>query len=336
MSVLARRRSAFTLIELLVVIAIIAILIALLLPAVQQAREAARRSACTNNLKQIGLALHNYESTYARLPMGIVGDQCNGLVWGGNNSYDDDGFSWTTSILPYLDQAPKYNQLSTSPYWGRFGATQLYWIDQGSPATGAPIPGCTEPLAVFSCPSSALPRVAPATFTVPGNTAIGNTTPIWSIGYAISSYKGAGGGPTTDDSGVLAKNCEKPGGIKFAEITDGLSNMIMVCESTIITTGSNPTINGNTSVQDWPTLYVAAGDDEMIRVNGRTTAPINAFTNPNNWAAAINDDSAASYHTGGAFFGFCDGSVRFISENISIQTYGRLHDRSDGNPVGEF
>jgi prepilin-type N-terminal cleavage/methylation domain-containing protein len=331
----SRRRSAFTLIELLVVIAIIAILIGLLLPAVQQAREAARRSACTNNLKQIGLALHNYESTYGRLPMGIVSDQCGSLAWGGNSSYDDDGFSWTTSILPYLDQAPKYNQLSASPFWGRFGATQLYWTAQGSPATGAPIPGCSDPLPVFTCPSSALPRVAPQTFTVPGNTAVGTTVNTWAIGYAITSYKTAGGSPA-GDFGTMHKNCEAPGGIKFSEITDGLSNTLLVCESTIVTTGSNPTINGNTSVQDWPTLYVAAGDDEMIRTNGRTSAPINAFTNPNNWARAINDDSAASYHTGGAFFTFCDGSVKFLSENMSIQTYGNLHDRRDGNPLGEF
>jgi prepilin-type N-terminal cleavage/methylation domain-containing protein len=329
------RVRGFTLIELLVVIAVIATLIALLLPAVQRARESARRSACQNNLKQIGLALHNYESTYQILPMGIISDQCGSLNWGGSSTYDDDGFAWSSSILPYIDQAPKYNQLTTSPWWGVFGATQKYWVAQGSPATGAPIPGCSDPLTVFSCPSNPLPRIVPQTFTVPGNNAVGNTTPIWSIGYAVGSYKTAGGAPA-GDFGTMHKNCEKPGGVKFAEVTDGLSNVLLVCEATIITTGSNPTINGNTSVQDWPTLFVGAGDDEMIRTNGRTSAPINAFTNPNNWAAAINDDSAASYHTGGAFFTFCDGSVKFLSENISIQTYGRLHDRRDGEPVGEF
>jgi len=330
-----RRSRGFTLIELLVVIAIIAVLIALLLPAVQQAREAARRSACQNNLKQIGLALHNYESTYGQLPMGIVSDQCGSLNWGGSSTYDDDGFSWTSSILPFIDQAPKYNQLTALPWWGVFGATQKYYVAQGSPAAGAVLPGCGDPLAVFTCPSSVLPRVAPATFLVPGNDVAGTTTPAWSVGYAISSYKAAAGSEQ-GDFGVMHKNCEIPGGLKFAAVTDGLSNTIFVAEATIVTTGSNPTVNGNTSVQDWPTLYVAAGDDEMIRVNGRTSAPINAFTNPNNWARAINDDSAASYHVGGAFFTFGDGAVKFLSENISMQTYDRLHDRRDGMPVGEF
>ena len=97
-----KRRGGFTLIELLVVIAIIAVLIALLLPAVQQAREAARRTQCKNNLKQIGLALHNYESTFGRLPPG---------TFGGMGTCNDDGLAWSFSILPYLDQAPLYNQI---------------------------------------------------------------------------------------------------------------------------------------------------------------------------------------------------------------------------------
>ncbi|HVJ68323.1 MAG TPA: DUF1559 domain-containing protein, partial [Caulifigura sp.] len=100
------RRSAFTLIELLVVIAIIAILIALLLPAVQQAREAARRSQCQNNLKQIGLALHNYESTYRLFPIGSRG----GTIY--NQTGTKNGTNWRVSVLPFLDQAPLFNQLN--------------------------------------------------------------------------------------------------------------------------------------------------------------------------------------------------------------------------------
>src|SRR6476469_1828653 len=95
-------RTAFTLIELLVVIAIIGVLVSLLLPAVQQAREAARRTQCKNNLKQIGLALHNYESTYNRLPPGN---------FGGIAGCKDDGLAWSFSILPYIDQAPLYNKI---------------------------------------------------------------------------------------------------------------------------------------------------------------------------------------------------------------------------------
>jgi prepilin-type N-terminal cleavage/methylation domain-containing protein len=103
-----RQRSGFTLIELLVVIAIIAILIALLLPAVQQAREAARRRQCKNNLKQIGLALHNYHDSLLVFPFGgSVGADIVNLSTTGNN-----GFGWRVFILPYIDQAPLYNQLA--------------------------------------------------------------------------------------------------------------------------------------------------------------------------------------------------------------------------------
>src|SRR5580693_8105777 len=105
-----RPRQAFTLIELLVVIAIIAVLVSMLLPAVQQAREAARRSQCRNNLKQIGLALHNYEGSYRVFPPGYVDFNFNP-----NNTPDTDlgpGWGWATFLLPYMDQSPLYNQIN--------------------------------------------------------------------------------------------------------------------------------------------------------------------------------------------------------------------------------
>ena len=107
-----RRSHGFTLIELLVVIAIIAILIALLLPAVQQAREAARRTQCRNNLKQIGLALHNYHDNFNVFPMGYSD------IMAGNSERHGAGWSWMSSILPQIDQAPLYNrfEFSTTPY----------------------------------------------------------------------------------------------------------------------------------------------------------------------------------------------------------------------------
>lgn len=360
MSRATKRGRGFTLIELLVVIAIIAILIALLLPAVQQAREAARRTTCRNNLHNIGLALHNYESSYSRLPMGIVSDTVSSgspsrLRWPGNTAYDDDGFSWTASILPFIDQAPKYNQLSQSPYWGMYGATEIYWRAQGAPATGAVIPGCETPLAMFLCPSSPMPAIIPQNS---GITGVGGSFPHsngWTVGYPTCVYKGCGGGcpmdgsvtggiqlPSildwtgtlpTEDTGMLGKNGEVPGGIAFRDVPDGLSNTVMVAESACYTTDKNPSLTGVTRVQDWPTLYVAAGDDECIRVNGRTSAPINGFTTPNKMAALINDDSAFSDHTGGAFFCFGDGSVRFLSENINAGVYCLLHCRIDGVPL---
>ena len=142
------RRHAFTLIELLVVIAIIAVLIALLLPAVQQAREAARRTQCKNNLKQIGLAMHNYESSYNQFPMcGLWGGDATGLV--------TSGFGWCHPILPFLDQGNVYNAFDLSqPIW--IGATNQKLI-----ATVLP---------VFICPSCPTPQVFPQTWngTNPG------------------------------------------------------------------------------------------------------------------------------------------------------------------------
>src|SRR5438552_8131033 len=104
-----RRRLGFTLIELLVVIAIIAVLIALLLPAVQQAREAARRSQCKNNLKQLGLALHNYHETYGVFPF-----ECGGTGWTGSGTGNWGRLSGTVVLLPFLDQTPLWNQISTA------------------------------------------------------------------------------------------------------------------------------------------------------------------------------------------------------------------------------
>ncbi len=329
------RVRGFTLIELLVVIAIIAILVALLLPAVQQAREAARRSQCQNNLKQIGLAFHNYESTYRRLPMCIISGECNGLAWGANSTaFDDDGFNWTASILPYVDQTPAYNALSTSPWWGKFGATELYANSVGNPATGAIIPGCEKSIPLFKCPSSILPLYVPATFTVPGNTVAGTTSTVRSIGWPVCDYKTAGGSCYGDD-GIIQKNCEVPGGHLFADVVDGLSNVIMVAESAQVTTNTNPTLGG-TGVQDWPTLYATNGDDEMARVNGRTSAPINNGVNLNRMAASVNDDAAFSSHIGGAQFVFADGSVHFLSENINIQVYCNMHSINDGNALGDY
>src|SRR6185436_9747421 len=114
-------RTGFTLIELLVVIAIIAILIALLLPAVQQAREAARRTQCRNNLKQLGLALHNYHDAKNRFPQAVIWGTWNGQSWLPNHH------TWLTMLLPYLDQAPLYNQVNfQAPAWPQtFTATQL-------------------------------------------------------------------------------------------------------------------------------------------------------------------------------------------------------------------
>jgi prepilin-type N-terminal cleavage/methylation domain-containing protein len=332
-------KTGFTLVELLVVIAIIGILVGLLLPAVQAAREAARRMQCSNNLKQYGLALHNYESAHKAIPVGI---------WGSNpqkgepRGYDDDGFGWQTSILPFMEQTALYSRLSTGPMpLGTPGALEIYWRANGAPAIGFPIPGGETILPFAKCPSSSLPPIVPATFLIPGATLATPLSQGWAAGYASTDYKTCGGSQR-GDFGMLHKLWETPNGRKFRDVTDGLSNTCMIAESSIVTGarstkwGGSATPSNPGNVEDWPVWIGGAGSDEGIRTNGRYSAPINAATNMNQMFLAINDDSAASFHVGGAQFAFGDGSVHFISENLANTVYSNLHDISDGQPLGDW
>lgn len=342
-------RRAFTLIELLVVIAIIGILVGLLLPAVQSAREAARRMQCQNNLKQMGLALYNYESAYRRFPLALMSHpekpNCTGPDCG-SSSYDDDGFGWQAAILPFIEQTNLYNQLQNItlpngerlPY-GTYGALEIYANAAGR---GNPIPGGGTPLSFYLCPSSALPTIAPEAYNVSGAAATTVVRRDQAVGYGTSSYKTAGGS-CNGDFGLMHKyNESRDGGRKIASITDGTSNSLAVCESTYVTASTSTKWGGSATpsdpgrVQDWPIWIGAPGDDESIRTNGRTTRPINARTTINNMFDAIGDDCAFSYHIGGAQFAFADGSVHFLSENIDMETYCNLHDIRDGNVLGEW
>lgn len=330
------KRLGFTLIELLVVIAIIAILIALLLPAVQQAREAARRTQCKNNLKQIGLALHNYEGTYGVLPHAL---------WGGGpgQPFADNGFGWMVSILPQIEQANLYQRINPQGQPGIFSAARINQFYPGAAlnSLGVPIiPGGNTIVPAYLCPSSALPQIVPATFSIPG--APGGALPPdddEAVGYATSSYKAAGGS-NSGDFGMMHKNAEG-GGVRFRDVTDGLSNTIMSGESTYCSSdvsASNRPLGGvPTEFRDWP-IWIGSGDqsDESVRINGRYNSPINARTSFNKMFLAVNDDNAFSYHVGGAQFVLGDGSVRFISENIDTVTYDYLHDKRDGGVIGDF
>lgn len=325
-----RKRIGFTLIELLVVIAIIAILIALLLPAVQQAREAARRTQCKNNLKQIGLALHNYNDVYGRLPMGMMADIDD------NNGCDDDGFGFMYSILPYIDQAPLFNQMegylqssslsSSHPTNPRFCGIKGHFQ-----AFGGIIPGGDTIINGYRCPSSTLPDVVPATYFVSGSPA-GPAPPEEDamIGYAVTDYKGCGGGER-DGSGMLPKQADSAGGVKFRDVTDGLSNTMLVGESSYVTGDGS-----GSEVQDWPTWIGGIDTDESMRYEAELEDPINGRVNVFNMFNAVTDDCAFSFHVGGAQFLFGDGSVRFITENIDAQTYSNLGDIADGNVIGQF
>ena len=348
---LGNKKRGFTLVELLVVIAIIGILVGLLLPAVQAAREAARRMQCQNNLKQQGLALLNYESAFKKFPSALMG--CRFAV---GAAPEDDGVSWAVAILPYMEQAPLYNRLEegaialggklgrpgimrrakggTWPGSGPLGPDTISGTGGSSTATTI-VPGGDTLLPMYKCPSSVLPAICPLTWTIPGATSVSiHNTNQFSSGYATNDYKGAGGS-ARGDFGVLHKLFEA-NNRRIADITDGTSNTTLVTESTYLTGNGNPTNLAPTAFEDWPIWFGGPNTDESVRTNGRFSSPINAQTNPNRMVTAINDDSAFSYHAGGAQFVFADGSVHFISESVAQQTYSDLNDISDGAVLGQW
>lgn len=324
---------AFTLIELLVVIAIIAVLVAMLLPAVQQAREAARRTQCRNNLKQMGLAMHNYESTHNSLPPGRVGFP---MV-----------FSAHAAMLPYYDAANLYNIIDFN--------TAPTFVEPPVAPYSQNVNAAMTKIAMFLCPSDL--------GSIPGNS------------YGCTNYvvcAGSGTTPTTRylrlGDGVMM-DVKLRGVVKFAQITDGLSNTAAISESILgnggaaasastppvsyeqqilaITGGQNDTITG---VDTSPAACVvgAAGNWRNNRsakwMNGHYGDTIyNHSLNPNsddfdcvNSSNNAGLTAARSRHVGGVHLLLCDGSTRFVSENISTSIWQGLASRAGGEVIGEF
>jgi prepilin-type N-terminal cleavage/methylation domain-containing protein len=316
------RRAArgFTLIELLVVIAIIAILVALLLPAVQQAREAARRSQCKNNLKQIGLALHNYHDIYNTFPPGYTAR--NVTRTDPVTAETGPGYAWSFAILPQLEQASLANTIDT----------ELDAVDPTNLALAQ-----TTTLKAFLCPSD----TAPITFDVVDGS--GNT-----ITLPTSNYPGIFGyGSVTmnpgDSTGVFYRNSS----IRFRDITDGTSNTICVGERR----SEHRFVSGAAPIQANSTWYAAIpgvtrpagmgmmpsateGPGSMILGHvGQTMGMMQMHSNPNQTNHIVH---FSSQHVGGVHFVLCDGSVQFLSENVDYQTFRNLGERADGNVLGEF
>jgi prepilin-type N-terminal cleavage/methylation domain-containing protein/prepilin-type processing-associated H-X9-DG protein len=335
LSAFCRPRNGFTLIELLVVIAIIAVLIALLLPAVQQAREAARRAQCKNNLKQIGLALHNYHDTFRLFPMGFID------TIGGNAANLDGGWSWMAMILPQLEQGPLFQSID----FGRH--------PYGTASTPQNIAAVGTPLPVFSCPSDTKPQTT-------GNNA-GNANGTAAI--AVTSYMGCIGAfdgspcetpagqpvlvPRRNNGLLIVNHCHD-----FGKITDGTSNVIAVGE---VRWEPSATPAGIRSDRQFVLGNITTGGGPQCSNRSATTN--GAFLHLRSTRKKMNGTQDAhlafhSNHTGGAHFLLCDGSVRFISENIEhtetniaandanvngpYGLYQRLAAISDGQVVSEF
>lgn len=325
------KKRGFTLIELLVVIAIIAILIALLLPAVQQAREAARRSACKNNLKQLGLAIHNYHDAFGKVPPAAV----TGRLSGGHSN------TAFVQILPFIDQAPLYNQLSGYGF-GHSPAVN-YWL--GS-STAVPlrqiVGGVTIP--VYRCPSDNRPEFR----TVGG------------VGAMVPSYVLVAGSNNHRSTDTTLPNGDHhssggffPGNLayQFRDATDGLSNTMMIAEqggwhktqggSWRSAFGSSGPWMGskNSRIPQGNGTWAGSAPDDDTRCYTMTT--VRQSPNPPTYNGAINNANRCntalrSAHTGGIQTLMGDGSVRFLSENVSLVTLKNLADKDDGNVIGEF
>ena len=362
------RRRGFTLIELLVVIAIIAILIALLLPAVQQAREAARRTQCRNNLKQLGLALHNYHDVFNRFMPGIVsrveqtgpaGSSCPNLSTAG--SLEAGCWAWGTFLLPYIDQAPAYNTLNPGPIN----------LEQAA-SVPATLRILQTPLAAFRCASDTGPELNNFDNTLAGHEILPASGPSQysrfivdtagtKIAIATSNYVAvANAGDSTTPAicptqygpalGLVAQNSR----VGVRDITDGTSNTFAIGERAW---------KFNNLLAGAGTIYGVSAAPGSNMDQGSSWNIKSAFTNVAgltydglNWSQnnrAHAGRAFSSPHEGGVFFLMCDGAVRFISENIdqrkgtvtgpegypaniTTNTLGRLAVRSDGFVIGEF
>lgn len=310
----SRCRKAFTLVELLVVIAIIGILVGLLLPAVQAAREAARRMQCTNNLKQIGLSLHNYADAYKKFPPGRTSMLPRGIFLGHTTS---------TMLLPYLELGNVYNTM-------HLGLTFNHqWADQVIPTTATgTVPGnynCVSilKLQVFLCPSN--PETDGVNWTGATNPCRGSN-PVEDS--ARTHYEGIADSLTHGRRGNLSLVMPNGDGmffhdsaIKFGDITDGTSNTLAFCE--II--GQGP---GTNQCCAWHAYSDGIGTINGINAPFRSSTPTKRFNHD-----MYNGDAfvgPASYHTGGANFVRADGSVGFLSQNIAQLTLSALSSRARG------
>ena len=341
-------RKAFTLIELLVVIAIIAILVALLLPAVQQAREAARRSSCKNNLKQIGLALHNYHDVYRAFPPAYINQFDSQPTNSGEYSTavgaERSAWAWGAFVLPFVEQSALFDVLQV-------GDIRI----KNALATPALLQSMQTPISAFRCPSDTAPDVnnsKQVTDSAGTNRNIATSNYIvmnssrtwhgggqnWNCGPGEGEISQWGGAPNSSNSpnGMFWRNSK----VRMRDITDGTSNTLMVGErSWELNNPNGATFNCRAGVVLGN--RITNEQSEIHRVLGSANAPINYASNRCNKAFS-------SRHQGGAQFVLADGSVRFLSENIdqnSVETggnnavnstYESLAARNDGLVVGEF
>lgn len=316
-----RGRSAFTLVELLVVIAIIGVLVALLLPAVQAAREAARRTQCSNNLKQLGLALHNFHDTYNKLPVGTHDD-------------DNRSFCWRTWILPYMEQTAIYNQMTQAGLWtppnmgdGANGVNVDSVPASEIPGVTAISDLCKTKLGFYTCPSDILPEK--------DNDGYFKTNYCGNMGPVVGTITTCASADARGDSqqGVLlmSNNNDNTWTTSLAKMIDGTSNTIMAGEV-------SETANINKLTPNAGAYPIWAGGNNNGGCNGLAGAgatlrfvDINYFINRK--TGTESNSSFGSKHPGGAQFVLGDASVRFINESIDSATWRAAGTRDNGEAL---
>ena len=324
----SRQPAGFTLVELLVVIAIIGILIALLLPAVQAAREAARRAQCTNNLKQLALGLHNYESSYQSFPPGAV--WLGGTTAPENGRDANWGATWVVMVLPFIEQKPLADQYKP----GLLART-------GNATTANNIVTRTQ-IPALLCPTHPL---VPSRLTQDFD------------GFAKGNYAASAGAgrflSRTDFNNAQLKGVFSvvgQYGARLRDITDGTSNVAMLSEICLFeSTGDDrgawgwstgPLFCGRASCNSESRIFTPSTNRFMdCSPYSADAATLQAPFNQRNYPDSTDANSgvgARSFHPGGVNAALADGSVRFLSETIDQTNYLNLLAIGDGNPLKDL
>ncbi|QDT80976.1 Type II secretion system protein G precursor [Gimesia maris] len=324
MMIETKTRKGFTLIELLVVIAIIAILIALLLPAVQQAREAARRSDCRNKMKQLGLALHNYLETHSVLPPSSVAKGLCSTGVAASNTLNGNGL---VLLLPYLDQSALYNQLNFSLAFDDYGPGSAP-LPSGGATSNADL--VNRRMAIFNCPSDPGPQGIPvsSSYMLPGGSNEHRTNYDFIV-YRLTYNNCHGWTSRAASQRTMFEDGSK---CRPRDVTDGMSNTAMMAET-------RQACCGNGANANWGGRgYTQIGLSLSGVTPNRTTRNSSSYPGGSkDFAPWLGDwNTTGSLHVGGLHVLLGDGAVRFMGDNTDYSIRLNLDRIADGNVIGEW